>query len=676
MEDASPDRATMLPSASFETSVPLLERLIARAMKAAITEEPPDPAAFLARHFAPEAHARLAVLEAEVEALRSQLAAATGELEHTRLGLGPTESSATTRPIAASATGALPPPPNTTATLSHTIAAWRASDSAKAYKAAATATTGVELHTRFAAAAGTFTYTYGDVSQFFAGLEGLVGLPVADFLLGMSLEHASDEPFSAWNSDVKRVTTPRAEYTYVVERPAGDVSVPDRTADATGARCGWRLRDFAAQEPVRKAALLRAEVVGVRLYTGPMYVHYNGVLRRRARGAYVTTLHAINSAILKLSKQTRACTVYRGVSGGVLPDAFWEENEHGVRGGVELGFMSTTTEKHVALGYMAQRGSAARMLFQVRMGMIDRGADVAALSQFPGENEILFAPLTGLEVVSPPCDVDGVLVVELRLSCNLHDLTIEEVAGKMRASHLALLDGMARSLEYAGTPEPALAPLRRVRDAAVGRGAEFFNVPALFLHATGEALEANKHAIEALADEGLAWGDGAGGEEVAERLRAAAEYCAREEAHATAAALLVRAVAAAGGAPAEHAAAVEAECKDFQFAPTTAQRRALEAASLLLVDGMGRRPPWPLTLVELARAGGKQGVAQFLAMRHRQPSSVVQRSLFDEDSSTKTRRPRYGRAAHCCTRRRQAMSRRSTLCWPAATRPTATRPMA
>ena len=79
------------------------------------------------------------------------------------------------------------------------------------------------------------------------------------------------------------------------------------------------------------------------------------------------------------------------------------------------------------MGYMQQSGKAAKMLFEVRMGMIDRGADVSALSQFPMEQEILFAPLTGLEIASVPRVEDGVIVVELRLSCNLHDLTIEQV---------------------------------------------------------------------------------------------------------------------------------------------------------------------------------------------------------------------------------------------------------
>ena len=43
-------------------------------------------------------------------------------------------------------------------------------------------------------------------------------------------------------------------------------------------------------------------------------------------------------------------------------------------GGIELGFMSTTTEREVALKYMQQSGKAAKMVFEIRMGMIDRGA--------------------------------------------------------------------------------------------------------------------------------------------------------------------------------------------------------------------------------------------------------------------------------------------------------------
>ena len=41
---------------------------------------------------------------------------------------------------------------------------------------------------------------------------------------------------------------------------------------------------------------------------------------RRSLNTYTTTLHVINSAVVKLSKLTIASTVYRGVGGRVLPE--------------------------------------------------------------------------------------------------------------------------------------------------------------------------------------------------------------------------------------------------------------------------------------------------------------------------------------------------------------------
>ena len=69
------------------------------------------------------------------------------------------------------------------------------------------------------------------------------------------------------------------------------------------------------------------------------------------------------------------------------------------------------------------------------MGMVDRGAPVQWCSQFPEEAEILFAPLTGCEVVGMPKVEKSVIVVELRLNCNLHDLTIEQILAKMQKVH-------------------------------------------------------------------------------------------------------------------------------------------------------------------------------------------------------------------------------------------------
>jgi hypothetical protein len=61
-----------------------------------------------------------------------------------------------------------------------------------------------------------------------------------------------------------------------------------------------------------------------------------------------------------------------------------------------------------------QAHGKASLLFEIRQAMVDRGADVAWLSQYPHEREILFAPLTGIEVQN--CRVEGsTIVVQVRL---------------------------------------------------------------------------------------------------------------------------------------------------------------------------------------------------------------------------------------------------------------------
>ena len=120
------------------------------------------------------------------------------------------------------------------------------------------------------------------------------------------------------------------------------------------------------------------EVIGLRLYTGPMFNRYNnGVCRQRKHGVYATTIWVINSGLVKLARVTKATTVWRGVK-GKLPDQFFTKNAFNVSGGIELAFMSTTTDQRVASGYM--RGQTG-VLFEIEMGMIDKGADVSILSQ-------------------------------------------------------------------------------------------------------------------------------------------------------------------------------------------------------------------------------------------------------------------------------------------------------
>ena len=95
-----------------------------------------------------------------------------------------------------------------------------------------------------------------------------------------------------------------------------------------------------------------------------------------------------------MSQLTTATKVYRGISGGLLPPQFWTPNEYLVRGGVEWAFLSTTCDHSVAMDYASRNGGAG-MVFEFVQGMYDRGAQLAWLSQYSFEQEILLPPLTG-----------------------------------------------------------------------------------------------------------------------------------------------------------------------------------------------------------------------------------------------------------------------------------------
>ena len=64
-------------------------------------------------------------------------------------------------------------------------------------------------------------------------------------------------------------------------------------------------------------------------------------------------------------------------------------------------------------------------------GMVNRGASISWLSQFPHESEILFGPLTGIEVLGTRID-GSVVVIICDFSVNLTALTLEQVLGKRR----------------------------------------------------------------------------------------------------------------------------------------------------------------------------------------------------------------------------------------------------
>jgi len=299
------------------------------------------------------------------------------------------------------------------------------------------AATGAELHGKFMQDGQAFELKYADLSTFFGGLEAKIGPPDPHVYEQMEREHTaaadSDVEFTTGNYAV--TTKPKFEWWFVADPENKDrpeswpdeqallrESAPDRMRKPLPIReLERKLADKNRElQALREPKLLLDEAIGARLYTGPMFAKYNDLLRNFGRhldgclgNRYVTTTHVINSCIVKTSKLTQVARVYRGVASGVLPEQFWTPNEQGVRGGVESAFLSTTYDREVARGYASKPGKPG-ILFEVQMGMIDRGAELDWLSQYPHEKECLFAPLTGFELQQTRVE-GSVLIAEVRL---------------------------------------------------------------------------------------------------------------------------------------------------------------------------------------------------------------------------------------------------------------------
>lgn len=104
------------------------------------------------------------------------------------------------------------------------------------------------------------------------------------------------------------------------------------------------------REKLRDAGLTREEVIGLRLYTGPLFVRMKGALRGGQHQLYTDTIFAATSGLIKLSKVSptpEGRLVFRGLSGIELPPAFWDTDAHGVKGSVEMAFPNTTSQREV-----------------------------------------------------------------------------------------------------------------------------------------------------------------------------------------------------------------------------------------------------------------------------------------------------------------------------------------
>ena len=208
---------------------------------------------------------------------------------------------------------------------------------------------------------------------FAAGIDGIVGPLDVQYIRAMYNEHSlnaeASKQFTAWNAGHEIKTTPEREWLFVVGRDGLDKS--SWTFDVERAepvveegmmvegRNAEKLAALLRSPEVERSKVTVAEVVALRLYTGPMYVKYNAVLRGMAVATaggtiYSSTVHLICSGLHKLSRVSelpKEMKLYRGNGGMALPSSFLEPDASGCAGGTEPAIMSATPDRSVALGY-------------------------------------------------------------------------------------------------------------------------------------------------------------------------------------------------------------------------------------------------------------------------------------------------------------------------------------
>lgn len=252
-------------------------------------------------------------------------------------------------------------------------------------------------------------------------------------LKAMEIEHRqrsdSHAPFqrSGWTDGS---TTSADEWEFVTDpKPGKKYYGPPVSAEMNAQqRTATRLEVFEQRMAERNAQLRQVheapmrieELIGARMYTGPIYYKYNIVLRALSGGPidqqnaaklgigqwvddtaavdgrrlellnkYVTTLQATNSGVIRMGKLSRANVIfYRGLPGrGSLPPNFFEPDAEGVRAGVERGFMSTTFDRAVAQDYINKGSDSEQVgtMLEISTSMTNRAADLSWLTQIPNE---------------------------------------------------------------------------------------------------------------------------------------------------------------------------------------------------------------------------------------------------------------------------------------------------
>ena len=189
---------------------------------------------------------------------------------------------------------------------------------------------------------------------------------------------------------------------------------------------------YTSLEPAKVAKLTDDEVIALRLYTSPCYQPINEFLRAlkaeesrekflKDDKTFAQTVRHLTDAFEKLGRiedsknsdvtladdghhkhgEQDLPKTWRAIN-GILPTEFFKPDDKGMISFLEYGFSSTSDDKNVVAAFRDE--TAFNLTLEVtqiknEITGCHQGVPLEWLTYYPGENEILFPPLTMFQVV-------------------------------------------------------------------------------------------------------------------------------------------------------------------------------------------------------------------------------------------------------------------------------------
>ncbi|EKX37247.1 hypothetical protein GUITHDRAFT_116661 [Guillardia theta CCMP2712] len=233
----------------------------------------------------------------------------------------------------------------------------------------------------------------------------------------MRKEHDALEAITSGCLDAP--TNARMEWEFVTGPKEGVRYPGEEQEEEHVGRVRRSLEELMQQEVFSRSRLTKGELIGLRLYTGPMHVKYNESIRQYFNsigdndrtsysGDFPTTIQLISSGILKLASSNSIPSnkkLYRCLKPNANDSSLQQRILEGSLLNMEPNFISASSEWKNISGKAGEEGEdgSSHLPIILEICSYDRtiGAELQWLSQYPHEDEIVFPPFACLNISRP-----------------------------------------------------------------------------------------------------------------------------------------------------------------------------------------------------------------------------------------------------------------------------------